>query len=136
MGNRLSFALMQRVCLLLFFLFPFLVLGKSPNVIVILADDLGYGDLGCYNSDSKIPTPHCDRLAAEGMVFTDAHTPSSVCTPTRYGLLTGRYCWRTMLKKGVLGGYDPPLLEENRLNLASFLKGRGYTTACVGKWHL
>ncbi|MDQ3213906.1 MAG: sulfatase-like hydrolase/transferase, partial [Acidobacteriota bacterium] len=81
--------------------------ARQPNIVIILADDLGYGDLRSYNADSRIPTPHLDRLAAEGMRFTDAHSPSGVCTPTRYGLLTGRYAWRTTLKKGVLNGYSP-----------------------------
>lgn len=107
-----------------------------PNVIVILADDLGYGDPGCYNPRSKIPTPALDRLAAEGMRFTDAHSPSAVCTPTRYGLLTGRYAWRTRLKSGVLGPYSAPLIEQGRPTLASVLREHGYATACVGKWHL
>jgi arylsulfatase A-like enzyme len=109
---------------------------SKPNVIVILADDLGYGDLRCYNPESKIPTPHLDRLAAEGIRFTDAHTPSAVCSPTRYGLMTGRYAWRTWLKSGVLDGFDPPLIERGRPTLASFLKTQGYATACIGKWHL
>ena len=107
-----------------------------PNIILILADDLGYGDIQSYNPQSKIPTPHLDRLIAEGMRFTDAHSPSSVCTPTRYGLLTGRYAWRTSLKSGVLWGYSPLLIEEGRVTLASLLKTRGYHTAAVGKWHL
>lgn len=107
-----------------------------PNILLILADDLGYGDLGCYNAQSKIPTPRLDALAAAGIRFTDAHTPSSVCTPTRYGLLTGRYAWRTRLKNGVLDGFDPPLIENGRMTAASFLKSRGYDTACIGKWHL
>lgn len=77
--------------------------GAAPSLVVILADDLGWGDLGCYNPDSRIPTPHLDRLASEGMRFTDAHSPSAVCTPTRYGLLTGRYSWRTRLKQGCCG---------------------------------
>jgi arylsulfatase A-like enzyme len=110
--------------------------ADRPNIIVILADDLGYGDLRCYQPASKIPTPHLDRLAAGGVRFTDTHTPSSVCTPTRYGLLTGRYSWRTSLKRGVLDGFDPPLIEPGRATLASFLKQQGYATACVGKWHL
>jgi arylsulfatase A len=110
--------------------------ADQPNIIFILADDLGYGDLGCYNSESRIPTPNLDRLAAEGMRFTNAHTPSSVCTPTRYGILTGRYCWRTWLKKSVLDGFDPPLIEPDRLTVAKLLKQTGYTTACIGKWHL
>jgi arylsulfatase A-like enzyme len=109
---------------------------KLPNLVVILADDMGIGDLGCYNKASKIPTPHMNRLARQGMRFLDAHTPSGVCSPTRYGLLTGRYCWRSRLKRGVLQGYDPVLIEEGRLTLAALLKRAGYTTACVGKWHL
>lgn len=107
-----------------------------PNIVIILADDLGYGDLRSYNADSRIPTPHLDRLATEGMRFTDAHSPSALCTPTRYGLLTGRYAWRTRLKKGVLNGYSPLLIEPGRLTLASLLKQRGYATAAIGKWHL
>ncbi|HWB03211.1 MAG TPA: arylsulfatase [Verrucomicrobiales bacterium] len=108
----------------------------EPNIVVILADDLGYGDLKCYQPEGKIPTPHLDRMASEGMRFTDAHSASAVCTPTRYALLTGRYCWRTRLKKGVLGGWSPHLLEDGRLTAASMLKQRGYVTACIGKWHL
>jgi arylsulfatase A len=107
-----------------------------PNIVLILADDMGYGDPRCYNPQSKIPTPRIDRLAAEGMRFTDAHTPSSVCSPTRYGLLTGRYAWRGRLKSGVLNGYSPALVEPERMTLASLLKGAGYRTACIGKWHL
>ena len=110
--------------------------APRPNIVVILADDMGYGDPGCYNKDSRIPTPNIDRLAAQGMRFTDAHTPSSVCTPTRYGLLTGRYCWRTTLTKGVLQGYSPLLIEPGRLTVASLLKQHGYATAGIGKWHL
>lgn len=110
--------------------------AERPNIVLILADDLGFGDPRCYNAESKVPTPHIDRLAREGTRFTDAHTPSSVCTPTRYGLLTGRYCWRSSLKSGVLYGYDPLLIEPGRPTIASFLKGQGYATACVGKWHL
>jgi arylsulfatase A-like enzyme len=108
----------------------------APNIIVVLADDLGYGDLGSYNPGSKIPTPSLDALAAEGMRFTDAHSPSSVCTPTRYGLLTGRYAWRTRLKQGVLKGYDPSLIEPGRETVASVLRRTGYATAAIGKWHL
>lgn len=107
-----------------------------PNVVIILADDLGYGDLRCLNSAGKIATPHMDRLAREGMIFTDAHSGSAVCTPTRYGLLTGRYAWRTRLKSGVLGGYSRPLIEDGRLTIGSLARQRGYATACVGKWHL
>ena len=100
-----------------------------PNIIFILADDLGYGDPHCYNPDSKIPTPNIDRLATEGMRFTDAHTPSSVCTPTRYGLLTGRYCGRTPLSRSVLWPWDPPLIEADRLTLPKMLQSHGYATA-------
>jgi len=109
---------------------------NRPNIVLILADDLGYGDPCCYNGQSKIPTPAIDRLAAEGVRFTDAHTPSAVCTPTRYGLLTGRYCWRSPLKSGVLWGYSEPLIETGRLTIASMLKQHGYATGCIGKWHL
>jgi arylsulfatase A-like enzyme len=110
--------------------------AEKPNIVVILADDLGYGDPTCYNKESHIPTPHIDRLAAQGMRFTDAHTPSAVCSPTRYGLLTGRFCWRTSLKRGVLDGYAPLLIEPGRMTLASLLKRQGYATAGIGKWHL
>lgn len=110
---------------------------RPPNIIVILCDDLGQGDPGCYNPNSKIPTPHIDRLAKEGMRFTDAHTPSSVCTPTRYATLTGRYCWRSSLKKGVLwNGWANALIEEGRPTIASMLKPNGYHSAAIGKWHL
>ncbi len=107
-----------------------------PNVVYILADDLGYGDVRALNPQGKIPTPHIDRLAAEGMVFTDAHSGSAVCTPTRYGILTGRYCWRSRLQSGVLGGLSPRLIEPGRITVASLLKQHGYHTACIGKWHL
>ncbi len=107
-----------------------------PNLVFILADDMGWGDPGCYNPDSRIPTPNLDRVAREGMRFTDAHSPSAVCSPTRYALLTGRYAWRSRLKRGVLDGYSPALLEPGRPTVASLLKSRGYATAAVGKWHL
>lgn len=107
-----------------------------PNIVLILADDMGWGDPGCYNPQSKIPTPNIDQLAAQGVRFTDAHSPSAVCTPTRYGLLTGRYAWRTSLKSGVLQGYDPLLIEPGRMTLASLLKSQGYRTGAIGKWHL
>ena len=115
---------------------PIPVVAKPPNIVFIMADDMGYGDAGALNPDSKIPTPNLDRLASEGMTFTDAHTPSAVCTPTRYGLLTGRYAWRTRLKKGVLNGYGKPLIEPGRPTVASFLGEHGYHTGIVGKWHL
>ncbi|MEO8027530.1 MAG: arylsulfatase [Bryobacteraceae bacterium] len=110
--------------------------AKRPNIVYILADDLGWGDLGCYNAKSQIPTPNLDRLAGQGVRFTDMHSPSAVCTPTRYGILTGRYCWRSPMKKGVLNGYSPSLIEEGRPTVASFLKSAGYQTSGVGKWHL
>jgi arylsulfatase A-like enzyme len=109
--------------------------GK-PNIVVILADDLGYGDVGCYNAQSKIPTPNLDHLAAEGMRFTDSHAPDAVCTPTRYGLMTGRYAFRSRLKSGVLGPWGETLIEAGRLTLPAFLRQHGYATACIGKWHL
>jgi arylsulfatase A-like enzyme len=109
---------------------------NKPNIIYILADDMGFGDMGCNNPDSKIPTPNLDRLARQGMRFTDAHAPSSVCTPSRYSLLTGQYCWRTKLKQGVLWPWDPALVETDRLTVAKLLRRNGYRTACIGKWHL
>ncbi len=106
-----------------------------PNVIYIMADDMGYGDLGCYGAE-KIPTPNIDRLAAEGIRFSDAHSSSAVCTPSRYSVMTGRYCWRTALKRGVGGGFMSPLIDPGRTTLASMLQAQGYHTAAVGKWHL
>lgn len=107
-----------------------------PNIVVVLADDLGSGDLGCMNPDAGTTTPHLDRLATEGARFLDAHSPSAVCSPTRYGILTGRYCWRTDLKSGVLWTDDALLIEEDRPTIASELRDAGYHTAFVGKWHL
>jgi arylsulfatase A len=110
----------------------------KPNIVVILSDDYGYGSLGCYGADpALLRTPNLDRLAQEGRRFTDASTPSSVCTPTRYALLTGRYCWRTHLNHGgVLNTLDPLLIETSRPTVASMLKKHGYATGMVGKWHL
>jgi arylsulfatase A len=107
-----------------------------PNVILILADDLGIGDVKATNPFSTIATPGLDRLAREGLTFRDAHTPSAVCTPTRYGLLTGRYNWRTTLARGVLSGTSPPLIPADQPTLAHLLKAAGYHTAMIGKWHL
>jgi arylsulfatase A-like enzyme len=115
---------------------PALAQTSQPNIVFILADDLGIGDPRCYNKDSKIPTPHLDALAKRGMRFLDAHSPSSVCSPTRYGILTGRYAWRTKLKSGVLQGYDPCMLEAGRLTWPLLLQRLGYRTAGIGKWHL
>ncbi|GAA4290739.1 sulfatase family protein [Aestuariibaculum suncheonense] len=109
---------------------------KRPNIIYVLADDLGYGDLSAYNKNSKIQTPHLDQMASEGMMFTDAHTSSSVCTPTRYGIITGRYNWRSPLKQGVLTGNSKALIPTERTTVASMLKQQGYHTAFIGKWHL
>jgi len=109
---------------------------NRPNIIIIPADDLGYGDVGVYNAESKIPTPNLDRLAREGTRFTDAHTPCGVCSPTRYGLLTGRYPWRGDLKQQVLWPWDRPLIEKDRLTMPAMLKRAGYKTAAFGKWHL
>ncbi len=110
--------------------------AETPNVIVILADDLGYGDPGCYNENSQIPTPNMDGLAEDGILFTDAHSPSAVCTPSRYGLLTGRYCWRTELVEGVTWPGDESLIEPGRLTLGSMFQQNGYRTGCFGKWHI
>ncbi len=110
--------------------------APRPNIIVIYTDDQGFGDASCLNPDSKFKTPNFDRLAAEGISFTDAHCSDTVCTPSRYGLLTGRYSWRTTLKTGVFGAEKKCLIEDGRITLASLLRDRGYHTAMVGKWHL
>mgnify|MGYP000412712000 FL=1 len=107
-----------------------------PNVVLVYTDDQGYGDASCLNPRAKFKTPHQDRLAREGMTFTDAHCSDTVCTPSRYGLLTGRYSWRTSLKRGVFGAERPCLIEQGRTTLGSFLRTNGYRTAMVGKWHL
>ncbi|MCD4723262.1 MAG: sulfatase-like hydrolase/transferase [Bacteroidales bacterium] len=109
---------------------------RHPNIVYILADDLGYGDVSCLNDSSKIQTPNLDKLAEQGIIFTDAHSNSAVCTPTRYGILTGRYAWRSRLKSGVSWSYDEHLIEPDRTTVASLLKEFGYSTACIGKWHL
>jgi arylsulfatase A len=117
-----------------------LALGNAtaamPNIVVILADDLGYGDVGCYNSESKVPTPHLDRLAKEGMRFTDAHSPSTVCTPTRYSLLTGQMAFRINYRGVFAGVGGPGLIKETRLTLPQMLRDKGYTTTMTGKWHV
>ena len=107
-----------------------------PNILLILADDLGYGDLGCYNSQSKVATPHLDKLSAEGLRFTDAHSPSTVCTPSRYSLLTGRMAFRTGYRGVFVGVGGPCLIEPGRLTLPQMLREQGYATACIGKWHV
>lgn len=109
---------------------------SKPNMLIVYMDDLGIGDLGSYNPDTKIPTPVLDKFAAESLIFNDAHSTSAVCTPSRYSLLTGRYAWRTWLKAGVVGGYSPSVIREGEQTVAAFLKQAGYRTAMVGKWHL
>lgn len=110
--------------------------GAKPNIIVIYTDDQGFGDASCLNPEAKFQTPNLDRLAQEGIRFSNGHSSDTVCTPSRYGLLTGRYCWRTLKKTGVLGAEHPCLITDDRITLASFLRENGYTTAMVGKWHL
>jgi arylsulfatase A len=110
--------------------------AKPPNIIVILADDFGVGDIQAHYPDNKIKTPYLDKLVRQGMSFTDAHSPSAVCSPTRYGLLTGRYAWRTRLQEWVIAAYEPPLISEDRPTLPGFLRDHGYHTSCIGKWHL
>lgn len=107
-----------------------------PSIIYVLCDDLGYGDVKCLNPKGKIATPHLDKLAAGGMICTDVHSSSSVCSPTRYGIMTGRYNWRSKLQSGVLGGLSPRLIEPGRLTVAQLLKDHGYHTAAIGKWHM
>jgi len=110
---------------------------QRPNIIFILADDMGYGDVKCLNPDSKIPTPNLDKMAKKGITFTDAHSSSSLCSPTRYGIMTGRYSWRSSRPQGgALSPYAQPLIESDRLTLSQYLKNNGYHTACFGKWHL
>jgi arylsulfatase A-like enzyme len=110
--------------------------NNRPNIVYILMDDLGYGDVDALNPLGKIKTPHLRQFAMEGMTFTEAHSSSAVSTPSRYNILTGRYNWRSRLKSGVLGGFSKPLIEENRLTVAQMLQNDGYQTAYVGKWHL
>lgn len=118
-----------------------------PNIVVMLADDLGYGDLGCYNPRSKIPTPHLDALAAEGIRLTDAHAAAAICTPSRFGLLTGLYPWRPCRPEDAAGAkamsgvtnvapWGPPVFGADQLTVPGFLRRHGYATACIGKWHL
>ena len=110
--------------------------NDRPNIVYILTADLGYGDVDALNPLGKIKTPHLRRFASEGMTFTEAHSSSAVCTPSRYCILTGRYNWRSKLKSGVLGGFSKPLIEENRLTVAQMLHDNGYQTSYIGKWHL
>lgn len=109
---------------------------SSPNVIIIYADDLGYGDVSSYFSESKISTPNIDKLATEGLMFTDAHSPASYCTPSRYSVLTGNYCWRSKETFRLQGGYGPPIIKKDEMNLGSLFQQNGYKTAACGKWHV
>lgn len=123
--------------LLLALIFSPQLSAGHPNIILLYADDLGYGDVECYNPDrGKIATPNLDRLASQGMRFTDGHSSSGVCTPSRYTILTGRYHWRSRLQKGIVGLWGDPLITPGRMTIASLAKQHGYRTACVGKWHL
>ncbi|MFM9081141.1 MAG: sulfatase family protein, partial [Opitutaceae bacterium] len=111
--------------------------ARQPNILLILADDLGYGDVRCYNDHSKVATPHLDRLAREGMRFTDAHSPATVCTPTRYSLMTGQMAFRVPNGGAVFqGAGGPSLIAPGRLTLPAMLRKQGYATAAVGKWHV
>ena len=107
---------------------------KRPNIVILYADDMGYGDLAIQNPDSKIPTPNLDRIAREGVRFTDAHSSSGICTPSRYAMLTGRYHWRKF--HGIVNAFGPSVFDRERLTLPKMLKEEGYQTACIGKWHL
>ncbi|NNE00067.1 MAG: arylsulfatase [Pirellulaceae bacterium] len=135
---------MNRLCWISLFTCAFVSLNQSvqlrasesPNVIVVMADDLGIGDVSPTNPDCKISTPRLQQMADEGLTFMDAHTPSSVCTPTRYGLLTGRYNWRSRLAKGVLSGTSEHLIPADRPTLGHLMRSAGYHTAMIGKWHL
>ncbi len=131
-----KFTIIISITFLLFFIGCSGEEEKRPNIVYILADDLGYGDVSSFNENSKIKTPNIDQLALEGIRFTDAHTSSSVCTPTRYGILTGRYNWRSKLKSGVLTGKSKALIPSSRTTVASMLNNNGYTTGFIGKWHL
>lgn len=111
--------------------------ADKPNILIILADDLGYGDVRCYNPQrGKIPTPQIDKLASQGMRFTDGHSSSGVCSPTRYSLLTGRYHWRTRLQSGIVSVFGEPLIAADRMTIGTLAKQHGYRTAAIGKWHL
>ncbi len=110
------------------------VQAAPPNIVILYADDMGYGDLHIQNPESRIPTPHLDRLARQGTRFTDAHSSSGICTPSRYALLQGRYHWRKF--HGIVNSFDPPVLDDEKLTIAELLKTKGYRTACIGKWHL
>lgn len=117
-------------------LLPAVAAAEKPNIVIILADDFGVGDIQAHYPDNKIATPCLDTFVRESLSFTDAHTPSAVCSPTRYGLLTGRYCWRTRLQEWVIAAYEPPLIANDTVTMPGFLKQHGYRTSLIGKWHL
>lgn len=127
---------MHTIALVLFFGISEFAHAARPNIIIIYTDDQGFGDASCLNPQAKFQTPHLDQLAAEGITFTNGHSSDSVCTPSRYGLLTGRYAWRTTLKKGVMGAEGKCLIDDHRTTIASLLRDNGYRTAMAGKWHL
>ncbi|MFB9052662.1 arylsulfatase [Formosa undariae] len=136
MNNNLKIKL-RSLCVCLFVLCGYLSTAQNkPNIVIIYTDDQGYGDVSALNPEAKFKTPNMDRIANEGIVFTDGHSSDAVCTPSRYSLLTGRYSWRTSLKKGVLRADGPCLIEENRMTIGSLLQDQGYNTAMIGKWHL
>jgi len=110
--------------------------GKAPNIIFIMADDLGYGDVQSLTPTSKIPTPNINKLAAQGLSFLNAHASAAVCTPSRYSFLTGRYSWRSERKEGVTWVWERPMIDSTQFTIAQMLKRQGYNTACIGKWHL
>jgi len=136
--NRLPLAvgLVTFAAILAILASPSPAVAEKPNIVVILADDLGYGDLGCYQTESKVPTPNLDRLAREGMRFTQAYCPVSVCSPSRYAMMTGQYPFRSWKKNGVLANWDKPMIADRQLTLPALLKQAGYKTAGFGKWHL
>lgn len=121
------------VCLLIFTGYQ-IGAAQKPNIVIIYADDLGFGDLSCQNPESKITTPHLDKLASEGMRFTDAHSSSGICSPSRYALLTGNYHWRR--QHGIVNSFGSPFFKEGEFTIATMLKSQGYSTAAIGKWHL
>ena len=129
-----SFGLIATTLALAFTCFPVVAEPRLPNIVILYADDMGYGDLGANNSESKIPTPHLDKLAEQGMRFTDGHSSSGICTPSRYALLTGRFHWRKF--HGIVQSFGPPSFDEKELTMPELLKTKGYRTACIGKWHL
>jgi len=134
MGNRaarnVAFLVLVVFCLAV----PQAPAADRPNIVILYADDMGYGDLGIQNPDSKIPTPHLDQLAREGTRFTDAHSSSGICTPSRYALLTGRYHWRKF--HNIVNSFEPSVIDAEELTLPEMLRESGYRTACIGKWHL